>query len=143
MPQVDVTTLALPDATRRSLATTLTEVFVTPDTPPDFVKIVFREIRGRQFARGGDFPFWNTDTASATNRSAHARVSLAGPAIAEVTIGPLDEVDKRRIARGVSEALVGAGLAEDEVIIRFRHITGRDTAEAGGVFPFRPEGLPW
>jgi phenylpyruvate tautomerase PptA (4-oxalocrotonate tautomerase family) len=59
----------------------------------------------------------------------------------EITIGPLDEQQKRQIARGISKTLTDAGIPEEAITIIFRHITGKDVAKGGGFFPYWPENL--
>ncbi len=139
MPFVEVTIGDLPESRKRELAVRLTELFVAPGVPPEWVTIVFHHIRERDYARGGRFPYWREARGT---REGGQRPTV-GVGIVDVTIGGLEEAEKRRIAVGVSRALVDAGVAEGQIEIHFRHVTGRDVAEGGGNFPFRPPGSKW
>jgi phenylpyruvate tautomerase PptA (4-oxalocrotonate tautomerase family) len=134
MPTIEVTINRLPAAERQRLVERLTSVFAELDIPADWVKIVFRHIEPDDFFRGGRPLLGERMTKSG---------AIAGPGIVDLTVGDLGEDEKRHIAKGVSDALLAAGVPEEFVLIHFLHVTGRDVAEAGGVFPFRPEGSPW
>jgi phenylpyruvate tautomerase PptA (4-oxalocrotonate tautomerase family) len=68
---------------------------------------------------------------------------VIGPGIADVTLGEIDEVEKRRLAKGVAAVFADIGVPEPDIGIHFRHVTGRDVAGAGGEFPFRAQDAPW
>lgn len=129
-PLIEVTLSPLPQPQKRELARHLTDVFATSEIPRDWVTIVFRHLNPDDYAKGARF-------ANEGNKDWY------GPGIVDITIGPLEEGDKRRIAVGVSNALTAIGIPENEIQILFRHVTGRDVAEGGGAFPFRPDGSPW
>lgn len=59
--------------------------------------------------------------------------------IVDITIGTLKDEQRRQIAKGISQTLTEAGIAEDAITIIFRHVTGKDVAKGGGVFPYWPE----
>lgn len=57
----------------------------------------------------------------------------------DITIGYLEENQKRQIAKGISKVLTDNGIPEEAITILFRHVTGKDVAKGGGVFPYWPE----
>lgn len=57
----------------------------------------------------------------------------------DITIGPLEENQKRQIAKGISKVLTDNGIPEEAITILFRHVTGQDVAKGGGYFPYWPE----
>ncbi|MFZ5817936.1 MAG: tautomerase family protein [Bacillota bacterium] len=133
MPYIEVTTFALPREAKRELARRITEAFAMQGVPADWVKVVFHRLEPEDYVQGGIFPYEGREVGK----------EVFGPGIADITVGPLEEAEKRRIAEGVSAALTGVGIEEERVQIRFRHVSGRDIAEGGGVFPFRPPGSTW
>jgi phenylpyruvate tautomerase PptA (4-oxalocrotonate tautomerase family) len=132
MPRVQVTLGSLHGERKQQLARDLTDAFVMPGLPPEWVTLVFRHIGPNDYAKGAAFPWADVPADEAV-----------GPGLVEITIGKLDEADTRRIAAGVAEALARAGIPADQISIHFRHHSGRDVAEARGVFPFRPPGSRW
>lgn len=142
MPLIEVTIGSLPRAQKRELAGLLTDVFATPEVPADWVTIVFRHINRSDYAKGGHFVYDSERSEGEGDALAHQGLPH-GPGIVNITIGPLDEGETRRIAAGVSRALSAIGVAESHIQILFRHVSGRDVAEGGGIFPFRPPGSTW
>jgi phenylpyruvate tautomerase PptA (4-oxalocrotonate tautomerase family) len=59
--------------------------------------------------------------------------------VIDITIGSLKDDQKRKIASGISRVLTDEGIPEDAITILFRHVTGKDVAKGGGVFPYWPE----
>jgi phenylpyruvate tautomerase PptA (4-oxalocrotonate tautomerase family) len=127
VPRVQLTVGHIAGERKQQLARELTDVFAGPDVPPDWVTLVFRHIGPHDYARGAVFPWADT-----------APEEAVGPGLVEITIGELEEAEKRRIATGVAQALASAGVPTDQISIHFRHHSGRDVAEEGGTFPFRP-----
>jgi phenylpyruvate tautomerase PptA (4-oxalocrotonate tautomerase family) len=141
MPTIEVTICPLTDHDKQRLIGDLTELFVTPEVPAEWITIVFRHIEPGDFVRGGRLPLVEHRATFGTGPSNDAMV--CGPGIVDITIGPLEEAEKRRVATGVSDALATIGVPDDLISIHFRHVTGRDVAGAGGMFPFRPSGSQW
>lgn len=56
--------------------------------------------------------------------------------IVDITIGQLEDNQKRQIAKGISKVLTDNGIAEEVITILFRHVTGKDVAKGGGIFPY-------
>ncbi len=59
--------------------------------------------------------------------------------IVEITIGALKDQQKQQIARGISSVLADAGVPEQAITILFRHVSGKDVALGGGIFPYWPK----
>lgn len=59
--------------------------------------------------------------------------------IIDITIGHLDDNQKRNIAKGISSVLTDNGIPDEAITIIFRHVTGKDVAKSGGVFPYWKE----
>ncbi len=59
--------------------------------------------------------------------------------IIDITIGDLEDVQKRKIAIGISKVLTDNGIPKEAITILFRHVTGKDVAKGGGFFPYWAE----
>jgi phenylpyruvate tautomerase PptA (4-oxalocrotonate tautomerase family) len=57
----------------------------------------------------------------------------------EITIGRLEDNQKRQIAKGISKVLTDNGIPEKAITIIFRHVSGKDVAKGGGYFPYWPD----
>ncbi|QQE76340.1 hypothetical protein KDJ56_10660 [Brevibacillus composti] len=51
----------------------------------------------------------------------------------DITIGPLEENQKRQIAKGFSKVLTDNGIPEEAITILFRHVTGQDVRKVEAI----------
>ncbi|MBO8157725.1 MAG: VOC family protein [Bacillaceae bacterium] len=56
--------------------------------------------------------------------------------LVDITIGHLNDQQRRKIARGISDVLTENGIPEDTVNILFRHVSDKEVAKGGGYFPY-------
>ena len=120
MPTFQIVTGALDAAGRSHVARQIARAAAEAGQPIDAVTVVFIEPDG-VFVRGGE------------------QVPAARFARVEVTIGGLDEAQRRALARAVGGLLCDAGVREDAMTLIFHDARGPQVAVGRGTFPFWPE----
>jgi phenylpyruvate tautomerase PptA (4-oxalocrotonate tautomerase family) len=120
MPTFQIVTSALDAEGRCHLARQIARAAADAGQPIDAVTVVFIEPQA-VFVRGGE------------------QVPPAQFARVDVTIGGLDEAQRRALARAVGELLCDAGVREDAMTLIFHDAKGPQVALGRGNFPFWPE----
>lgn len=120
MPTFQIVTGVLDEEGRCHLAQQITRAAVDAGQPVEFVTVVFIEPRA-VFVHGGE------------------QVPPARFAQVNVTIGGLDEAQRRGLARAVGGLLCDAGVREDAMTLIFNDATGPQVARGRGNFLFWPE----
>ncbi len=123
MPTFEILTSALDQEGHRRVAKRLGVAAAEAGQPIESVTVVFLEPES-VFVHGGE----------EVPTQVFARV--------DVTIGGLDEEQRRRLARTVCGLLCDEGVREDALTLIFRDATGPQVAVGRGVFPFWPEPSP-
>lgn len=133
MPTTVVTIGELKEGTKRQLAASIAGTFIKAGIPDRLITILFHHIGGDDLALGrGEFPYW--PEGAARMPTAFAR--------AEITSGSLDERKKSKIAAGIGDALINAGVPNELVTVVFRDVNGADVFSGRGASPFRPSEKP-
>ena len=120
MPTFEILTSALDDRGRRRLAKQIGLAAAAAGQPIDAVTVLFAEPESVFVHGGEEIP-----------PEIFARV--------EVTIGGLDETQRRQLARAVCGLLCDEGVRDDAMTLIFRDATGPQVATGRGEFPFWPE----
>jgi hypothetical protein len=123
MPTFEILTGALDQEGRRRVAKRIGLAAAQAGQPIDLVTVVFLDPMS-VFVHGGE----------EMHAQAFARV--------DVTIGGLNEEQRRQLARTVCDLLCDEGVREDAMTLVFRDATGPQVATGRGVFPFWPEPSP-
>jgi phenylpyruvate tautomerase PptA (4-oxalocrotonate tautomerase family) len=120
MPTFQIVTGALDALGRHYLAQKISRAAADAGQPIDAVTVVFIEPQA-VFIHGGQ----------ETSPARFARV--------DVTIGGLDDAQRRELARRVGDLLCDAGVREDAMTLVFHDARGPQVAVGRGAFPFWPE----
>jgi hypothetical protein len=123
MPTFEILTSALDQEGRRRVAKSLGVAAADVGQPLELVTVAFLAPES-VFVHGGE----------EVPPQLFARV--------DITIGGLDEEQRRRLARAVCGLLCDEGIREDALTLIFRDATGPQVAVGRGVFPFWPEPSP-
>jgi len=123
MPTFEILTGALDQEGRRRVAKRLGVAAAEVGQPIEAVTVMFLRPES-VFVHGGD------------------EVSVRAFARVAVTIGGLDEEQRRELARAVCGLLCDEGVREDGMTLIFRDATAPQVAVGRGVFPFWPEPSP-
>jgi phenylpyruvate tautomerase PptA (4-oxalocrotonate tautomerase family) len=120
MPTFQIVTGVLDTEGRCDLARQISRVAADVGQPIDAVTVAFIEPQA-VFVHGGE------------------QVSPARFARVDVTIGGLDEAQRRALAHAVGGLLCDAGVREDAMTLIFHDAKGPQVAVGRGDFPFWPE----
>jgi phenylpyruvate tautomerase PptA (4-oxalocrotonate tautomerase family) len=120
MPTFQIVTGALDVEERRHLAYQISSAAAAAGQPVDDVTVVFVEPQA-VFVHGGE------------------RIPPARFARVDVTIGGLEEAQRRELARALGGLLCDAGVREDAMTMFFHDARGSQVAVGRGTFPFWPE----
>lgn len=120
MPTFQIVTGAVDAGARRELARRISRAAAEAGQPIDAVTVVFIEPQ-TVFVHGGELV--------APER--FARV--------DVTIGGLQDAQRRTLARTIGELLCDAGVREDAMTVIFHDARGPQVALGRGDFPFWPD----
>jgi hypothetical protein len=123
MPTFEILTSALDQDGYRRVAKRLGVAAAEAGQSIEAVTVVFLRPESA-FVHGGD------------------EVSTRAFARVDVTIGGLDEEQRRKLARAVCELFCDEGVREDAMTLVFRDATAPQVAVGRGVFPFWPEPSP-
>jgi phenylpyruvate tautomerase PptA (4-oxalocrotonate tautomerase family) len=120
MPTFQIVTGALDSDGRRHLAGRISVAAAEAGQPIDAVTVAFIEPKD-VFVRGG------------------RQVAPERFARVDVTIGGLNEAQRRALARAVCGLLCDAGVEQDAMTLVFHDANGQQVAVGRGSFPFWPE----
>lgn len=131
MPTTVIITGELEEGTKSQLAASIARM--KAGIPDHLITTLFHHIGGEDLALGrGEFPYW--PGGSEPVQTVFAR--------AEITSGGLDKKKKARIAAGIGDALVSAGVPDGLVTVVFRDVNAADVFAGRGASPFRPSEKP-
>ena len=120
MPTFQIVTGALDAEGRCRLAREISRAAAEVGQPIDHVTVMFVEPQA-VFVKGGE------------------QIPPARFARVDVTIGGLDEAQRRALGRAVGGLLCDAGVREDAMTLIFHDVRGPQVALGRGTFPFWPE----
>jgi hypothetical protein len=120
MPTFEILTGALDEDGRRRVAKRIGLAAAEAGQPIELVTVVVLDPTS-VFVHGGE------------------EIQTQGFARVDVTIGGLDESQRRQLARTVCDVLCEEGVREDAMTLIFRDATGPQVATGRGSFPFWPE----